>query len=387
MDAVFPLPQGRERQKKGGRYGIPRRRTQLISNNFFLPLYMKLNVYYNGAVSGITRNNLHGGASMNEKENNSRQDGRGGRPLVDQERRLHVGQVIRRYRVKAGLDQAQLAGRLGFTKTAVASWEVGRTRPDIDTVPRLCSALGVPVTELLGLPVETALPDEEKNLLHLYRSLDGYGRRTVTGLMDRLLFLQDTREKEHLRRTYRPLCLYEEAAAAGVGAPMQDEVESRTVYALESRIPGGADTVIHVNGTSMEPTFPNGSYVFVRSGPEISLGQIGIFLVNGEVFIKEYRREGLVSHNKRFRTISIGEDTDVRCFGRVMGPVEDGDIAAGSLLEKIEAAFEDSSMDDAAVEGNAERKAAEGAAMDERYAQEGKAGRAEPDAEASGEEK
>ena len=278
---------------------------------------------------------------MRETEAKREQEVRGGRPAVDRDRRAHVGQMIRRYRVRAGLDQAELAARLGFSKTAVGSWEVGRTRPDLDTLPRLCETLGIPVTELLGLPGEAALPGEDRDLLDLYHRLDRYNRHTVTQLMDRLLFRQDTEEKERLRAAYTDLVLYEEAAAAGIGAPMLEDAGSRRVYALRSRIPGGADTVIHVNGASMEPTFPNGGYVYVRSGGEVAPGQIGIFIVNNEAFIKEYRPEGLVSHNRRFQTIRIGEGTEVRCCGRVTGLVGEGDLASGSLLEKIETAFEE----------------------------------------------
>ena len=266
---------------------------------------------------------------------------RGGRPVADRDRRARVGQLIRRYRAAAGMDQAELAARLGFTKTAVGSWEQGRTRPDIDTLPRLCEALGIPVTELLGLPGEAALTEEDRGLLDMYHRLDKYNRHTVSQLMDRLLFRQDAEEKERLRAAYTDLLLYEEAAAAGIGAPMLEDAGSRRVYALRSRVPGGADAVIHVNGASMEPTFPNGSYVYVRSGGEIAPGQIGIFIVNNEAFIKEYRPEGLVSHNRRYPVIRAGEGTEVRCCGRVTGAVGEGDIASGSLLEKIETAFEE----------------------------------------------
>ena len=74
------------------------------------------------------------------------------------ERRAHVGQVIRKYRTAVGMDQAALAARLGCTKTAIGNWELGLTRPDIDNVPRICRALKIPVTELLGIESEAALP-------------------------------------------------------------------------------------------------------------------------------------------------------------------------------------------------------------------------------------
>ena len=278
---------------------------------------------------------------MSEKHTDIKKDSRGGRPVVDKERRTHMGQMIRKYRTEAGLDQGKLAEQLGFSKTAVGNWELGLTRPDVDTIPRLCELLNVPVTELLGLPNETAMSGEDRKVLDIYHQLDKYNRHTVSQVMDRLLFQQDAKEKARLRAAYIDLCLYEDAAAAGIGTPMLDYAESQKVYALKSRIPGSADTVIHVNGNSMEPTYPNGCYVYVNTDQEAAYGQVGIFIVDGEAYIKEYQPEGLVSHNKRYKTIRIGEDADVRCCGRVTGIVEDGDIASGFLLEKIEIAFEE----------------------------------------------
>ena len=276
---------------------------------------------------------------MRENDPEKKRESRAGRPVVDRERRTHVGQIIRKYRLGAGMDQVTLAAKLGFTKTAVGNWELGLTRPDIDTVPRLCAELGIPVTELLGLPAETAQDPEDREVLDLFHQLDKFNRHTVCQMMDRLLFQQDSKEKARLRSTYTDLCLYEEAAAAGIGVPMLEYAEARTVYAPKSKIPGNADCVIHVNGNSMEPTFRNGCYVYVNSLQQVSFGQIGIFIVNDEAFIKEYRPEGLVSHNRRFKPLIIDENTEVRCCGHVTGIVEEGDIATGTLLEKIEAAY------------------------------------------------
>ena len=267
--------------------------------------------------------------------------GASGRPVVDTERRTHVGQVIRKYRIAAGMDQAALAAQLGYTKTAVGNWELGLTRPDIDNVPRLCKILGIPVTELLGMEQETALPAEDRRILDAYHQLGKFDRNTVWQLMDRLLFVQNGKEQARLRRSYLPLCRYEEAAAAGIGAPMQDYAESERVYVLAKNVSHGTNSIVHVNGRSMEPTFKDGSYVYVEMGAAVQPGQIGIFVVNGEAFIKEYQPDGLHSHNPRYKTIFTGEGVDVRCCGRVTGAVAEGDIAAGALLEKVEAAFAD----------------------------------------------
>ena len=43
-----------------------------------------------------------------------------------------LGARIKTLRISAGLTQAQLADRAGMTKTGVASWEQGATRPSSD---------------------------------------------------------------------------------------------------------------------------------------------------------------------------------------------------------------------------------------------------------------
>lgn len=278
---------------------------------------------------------------MTKQNSNKKSRRSGGRPVTDADRRTHVGQVIRKYRIAAGMDQADLAAKLGYTKTAVGNWELGLTRPDIDNVPILCRELNVPVTELLDMEPEIALHAEDRTLLEMYHQLGKYDQHTVRQIMERLLFQQDSKEKARLRRTYQRMCLYEDAAAAGVGTPMTDYAENEMVYVLQENVPHGTDGIIHVNGRSMEPTFRDGSYVYVDSSATVLPGQVGIFIVNGEAFIKEYQPDGLRSHNSRYKTIYTGDGVDVRCCGRVTGAVPEGDIATGALLERIEAAFAD----------------------------------------------
>ena len=124
---------------------------------------------------------------MTKQTSEKKTRGAGGRPAIDAERRAHVGQVIRKYRTAAGMDQVTLAEKLGYTKTAIGNWELGLTRPDIDNVPKICQVLNIPVTELLDMPPETALPkvplqvqalsDELlPGLLHLQQNSDNHDK-------------------------------------------------------------------------------------------------------------------------------------------------------------------------------------------------------------------
>jgi transcriptional regulator with XRE-family HTH domain len=56
---------------------------------------------------------------------------------------------IRAERTRAGITQAQLAERMGWSEKTVARTEQGDRRLYFDEVPALCRALGVPLDRLL----------------------------------------------------------------------------------------------------------------------------------------------------------------------------------------------------------------------------------------------
>jgi transcriptional regulator with XRE-family HTH domain len=59
--------------------------------------------------------------------------------------RLDVGALVRECREHAGLRQAELAGRLGTTQSAVSRWEHGHDVPRVDTLGRILRACGFEV--------------------------------------------------------------------------------------------------------------------------------------------------------------------------------------------------------------------------------------------------
>ena len=265
-----------------------------------------------------------------------RKQRKNGRPAIDEERRARTGQLIRKYRIAAGMDQAALATVLGYTKTAIGNWELGLTRPDLDVIPILCRRLRIPVNELLDMDAEVCLPAEDRALLSSFHLLNKYNRKTVCQLIDRLSFAQDEEIRSNLRRQYRPISLYEEPAAAGVGTPMVSDGSGVTAY-VRADTPGNC--LIRVNGRSMEPVYPHNRYVYVDTSADVGIGQVGIFIVNGESYIKERQADGLHSYNPRFPTTVPGPDSVLSFFDRVLGLVEEDDLATGEKAEQVEAAF------------------------------------------------
>lgn len=58
--------------------------------------------------------------------------------------------TIEEARKAKGMTQEQLAKLLGITQGAVAQWENGLTHPSFQMLPKVASALGVTVDELIG---------------------------------------------------------------------------------------------------------------------------------------------------------------------------------------------------------------------------------------------
>ena len=72
----------------------------------------------------------------------------------------------------------------------------------------------------------------------------------------------------------------------------------------------------------MEPTFYDGDKVYVKKMTSLDIGDVGIFMINGsEVYIKELGKNGLISHNQKYKTIKPAEFKEIQVIGKVLGKV------------------------------------------------------------------
>jgi transcriptional regulator with XRE-family HTH domain len=62
---------------------------------------------------------------------------------------MHVARRLREARAGLGLNQADLAARLGFTQAAISLWEGEHRRPGIVELDELASALEKPLAYFL----------------------------------------------------------------------------------------------------------------------------------------------------------------------------------------------------------------------------------------------
>lgn len=110
-------------------------------------------------------------------------------------------------------------------------------------------------------------------------------------------------------------------ASAGTGLFLDETTaEKLTVRATTEAL--SADYAIPISGDSMEPDFSSGNIVLVKSCPGVSEGEIGIFVLDGEAYIKEYGGNCLISHNQEYSPIMLKEYKAAVCLGLVLGKAE-----------------------------------------------------------------
>ncbi len=232
-----------------------------------------------------------------------------------------IGEQIKKYRNIKGMTQQDIADALGESSGRVIyNWEKGIGRPDCDKLARLCDLLGVSADELIGCKSMAQRPTAtEWNTLQKYRALDEHGKEVVDYLIDseyKRVRLSMKKPKPRMLK----IDWYALPASAGTGNILDSEL-AEELLVPESAEAEQADFVISVGGDSMEPTYHDGDRVFVEKCDAVDVGEVGIFVVNGDVYIKELGSKCLISHNEKYKPIRIGENDSVYCCGRVIGVV------------------------------------------------------------------
>ncbi|MBR6029151.1 MAG: LexA family transcriptional regulator [Clostridia bacterium] len=264
------------------------------------------------------------------------------RPEADTARREYMAKIIRQKRLEAGLEQAELAARIGVTAAAVGNWERCIARPDLDTLPRLCRELNVSISELLGTEPEMTLCGHERAVLEGYRRLKPLQQQMIRNLIEQMEW-NDLREaKQRVRSAYVRRIEMEQAAAAGFGGPMEDEASAETVYVRANPLSEKCTRIVKVNGQSMEPVYEDGSRVYVDENQPPRLGDDVVVIYEGTLYIKRFEKSGLVSYNpdrQAYPVIKVNGWQNVKYVGKVVGRVSDYDIASGRELQEVEDAF------------------------------------------------
>ena len=77
---------------------------------------------------------------------------------------MRSAHLIREARLRSGMTQADLAGKLGTTQSAIARWETGGTRPSLETLTRVARACELELRIGLAEPDPGEVSLIERNL-------------------------------------------------------------------------------------------------------------------------------------------------------------------------------------------------------------------------------
>lgn len=241
---------------------------------------------------------------------------------------------IRFYREQLGMEQKALAAMVGVTANAVSNWESGRARPDVNILPNICDALRITLYQLYALDDPSIKYTAAEELFMAdYRHLTPGHRLAVRSLTNTLLQVQN----EENCREIQKLLAFERQLAAGIGDPSEFEDEGVPIYVYANSLTRRADCVFTVNGDSMEPDYADGCMVLVQritDTGDLEPGDVGAFMIDNEMYIKEYQPDGLHSYNPAYPVMRFSEFESVYLIGQVVGILSKNDVAQQADVEK-----------------------------------------------------
>lgn len=244
-----------------------------------------------------------------------------------------VGQRVKYYREKRGMEQMALAKMLGVKSNAISNWEHGRTRPDLNQIPKICAALEIGFYELFGVndPMRT-FKEKERAMIEDYRYLNDQNKSVLDAVLSTLV----ERQRAESCPPITKLIKFQKQLAAGFDISSDFDDEGEDIYLYSSKEVDSADCVFTVSGDSMEPEYHNGDLVLVQRYPgcgKLEIGDVGAFMIGNETYIKEYQKDGLHSYNRAYKTMKFNSDDRVILIGKVMGIVDDEDLATDEHIE------------------------------------------------------
>ena len=225
--------------------------------------------------------------------------------------------------VKKSKSIRQFAYEVDIPVTTIQSMlNNGIENAGVKKVMKICDYLGIDTDALADGYIKektvasTDITVNELSHIKKYRSLSEYDKDTVDTLLDRLSGRRETKEFIQIEP---PLLVpyYGKVASAGTGQYIFDDIPPEMIVVENNMENQQVNFAIGVNGDSMLPTYKDDDTVLVKKQDKINVGEIGIFMINGEAFVKELGNGVLISHNKKYEDIPITLDT--RCIGKVIG--------------------------------------------------------------------
>lgn len=238
---------------------------------------------------------------------------------------MSIGSRIKEARMALNYTQSELAEALEITTGAVANYENEVSIPKPEILYKLMNVLKCDANYLYqdmynSKNNDFIITSNEQSLIKKYRSLDGYGRKAINNLLEVEYERCNTVIEEDMP-AYITKPYYAVGASAGNGEYLFDDLDKTSITLPDTPLNNKADLVIAVRGHSMEPTYYDGDKLLVKKQSELNIGEIGVFIINGESFVKELGKDRLISHNKQYQDIHCNDYDNMITVGKVIGSI------------------------------------------------------------------
>lgn len=236
--------------------------------------------------------------------------------------KIIFGQMVDYFRKENNLTMEELGIRLGKAKSSISRWINGERYPKIEEIEEIALFFKTDIETLIfGFDKDSKIIDDINDVL---RMLDKFHQQKVYDYateqlneQNNVVNLSDYIQEE---TEWYDVKFYG-SVSAGTGLYLDDE-QVETISFGADMVPASTDFCLKVNGDSMEPTFHNGDYVFIKRETEFRNGTIGAVIVNGEAYLKKlYITEDsikLVSLNKKYQDITVTDTDNFKYVGTVV---------------------------------------------------------------------
>lgn len=225
-------------------------------------------------------------------------------------------------RKKSEMSLDEISAKSGVPKGTLAKITSGITKaPPLETMRKLVYSMGYTLNDLdSGLEKSDTLSKAEKAHIQKYRLLDPYGKEAVDSILEiehRRCAAPAPVELPQRHRSvvtlHRPFT--QVAAAEGAGAFLLDSNYDEVTVEL-NRFTQKADIILKVVGRSMEPEIHDGDHILVRKQPSVEEGEIGVFIIDGNGFLKQAGPDRLISLNPDIEDVIINNQQTAECYGK-----------------------------------------------------------------------
>ncbi|HHA6822149.1 TPA: LexA family transcriptional regulator [Staphylococcus aureus] len=221
------------------------------------------------------------------------------------------------------ISQSELSRRTGIGRNSISDYLNGKYEAKQDKVFELAKALNVNEAWLMGFDISKNRKIENNDIASIYSKLTPPRQKNVLNYANEQLDEQNTKGDNivdiNSYKQDRIAVNVNGCVSAGVGERLHGETLFTEM--VKAPIPPH-DLALKVNGDSMEPMFKDGEIIFVEKTHNIKNGQIGIFIIEEEAYVKkvfvEDDRLTLVSLNKEYRNLHFYRNESVRLVGKVI---------------------------------------------------------------------